>query len=65
MIPSKMASLLHCCFLATILVVARAALITCPNPTKADYDFIVVGAGAGGGPLAARLVESGYSGMLI
>ena len=28
------------------------------------YDFIVVGGGPGGGPVAARLAESGYSGIL-
>jgi hypothetical protein len=27
------------------------------------FDFVVVGAGPGGGPLAARLAESGFSGM--
>ncbi|KAJ7832964.1 hypothetical protein B0H13DRAFT_1653996 [Mycena leptocephala] len=32
--------------------------------TQPAFDFIVVGAGPGGGPLAARLAESGYSGML-
>jgi hypothetical protein len=33
--------------------------------TQPAFDFIVVGAGPGGGPLAARLAESGYSGMLV
>ncbi|KAG6899844.1 hypothetical protein C0995_004808, partial [Termitomyces sp. Mi166 len=41
--------------------VARAALPVCPDSANADYDYIVVGAGAGGGPLASRLVEAGYS----
>ena len=26
-----------------------------------EYDFIVVGSGAGGGPVAVRLAEAGYS----
>ncbi|KAG6915224.1 hypothetical protein DXG01_012643 [Tephrocybe rancida] len=45
--------------------VAAASLPRCPDPTRADYDFVVVGAGAGGGPLASRLVESGYSVLLV
>ncbi|KAG6861517.1 hypothetical protein C0995_015627 [Termitomyces sp. Mi166 len=45
--------------------VARAALPACPDPANADYDYIVVGAGAGGGPLASRLVEAGYSVLVI
>lgn len=31
----------------------------------ADSDFIIVGSGAGGGPLAANLVEAGFSVLLI
>ena len=27
----------------------------------AQHDFIIVGSGAGGGPLAANLVEAGFS----
>lgn len=63
MISPTMASLLHCWLATAILIVTSVALTTCPNPSKADYDFIIVGSGAGGGPLAARLSESGYSGM--
>ncbi|HXH40975.1 MAG TPA: GMC family oxidoreductase N-terminal domain-containing protein, partial [Thermoanaerobaculia bacterium] len=32
---------------------------------SADYDYIVVGSGAGGGPLAANLATSGYRVLLI
>lgn len=32
---------------------------------EAQHDFIIVGSGAGGGPLAANLVEAGYSVLLI
>jgi choline dehydrogenase len=30
-----------------------------------EYDFIVVGTGAGGGPVAARLAEAGYSVLIL
>lgn len=50
--------------LYTILTIrlAQAALSICPDTTDAAFDYVVVGAGAGGGPLAARLAESGFSG---
>jgi choline dehydrogenase len=55
-----------------LIAVATLALQThgvslpdCPNSSHADYDYIVVGAGAGGGPVAARLAEAGFSGMII
>ncbi|KAG6828259.1 hypothetical protein H0H92_008602 [Tricholoma furcatifolium] len=44
---------------------SAASLPACPSTADADYDFIVVGAGAGGGPLASRLAESGYSVLLV
>ncbi|KAF8069145.1 alcohol oxidase [Lyophyllum atratum] len=50
---------------SSLIVAAHAALTACPSPTDADYDFIVVGSGAGGGPLAARLAESGFSVLLV
>ncbi|KAF8748950.1 Aryl-alcohol oxidase [Rhizoctonia solani] len=50
---------------ATLLRTATAALEACPNLSSAEYDYIVVGAGAGGGPLAARLAISGYKVLLM
>ena len=32
---------------------------------KYDFDFIVVGSGAGGGPVAVRLAEAGYSVLIL
>ncbi len=43
----------------------RAVLVQCPGSTDGDFDFVVVGAGAGGGPIAARLAESGFTGIAI
>jgi len=35
------------------------------QPTPASADFVVVGSGAGGGTVAARLVEEGYSVLVL
>ena len=57
-----MSLLLRCCVVLATSTFALAAPTACPSPNDADFDFIVVGGGAGGGPLASRLAESGYSG---
>ncbi|KAF7328864.1 Choline dehydrogenase [Mycena venus] len=50
-----------------LLSFARAALQSCPDLTHATdvFDFVVVGSGAGGGPLASRLAENGFSVFLV
>ena len=35
------------------------------DPERTDLDFIIVGAGAGGAPVAARLVERGYTVLVV
>ncbi|KAJ7025768.1 hypothetical protein C8F04DRAFT_1238986 [Mycena alexandri] len=42
----------------TSLVLRAASLPTCPDTSKSDFDFVVVGSGVGGGPLAARLAQN-------
>lgn len=40
--------------------------ITCANATLYDeYDYVIVGSGAGGGPLAANLARKGYKVLLM
>ncbi|KAK7002429.1 choline dehydrogenase [Favolaschia claudopus] len=41
------------------------ALQKCPPVSDAEYDYIVVGAGGGGGPVAYRLVESGFKVLVV
>jgi choline dehydrogenase len=38
---------------------------TAPQPPRFDADYIVVGSGAGGGTVAARLAEAGYSVLVL
>src|SRR5207302_6761460 len=44
---------------------ARNAVSTREDPMPADCDYIVVGSGAGGGPLAANLARAGFSVLLL
>ncbi|KAF8170651.1 hypothetical protein K438DRAFT_1982527 [Mycena galopus ATCC 62051] len=55
-------------YLGVLLVTAHrvsAALAACEDTSTAEYDYIVVGAGAGGGPLASRLAINGYKVLLM
>src|SRR5688500_7501315 len=36
-----------------------------PDIANNTFEYVVVGSGAGGGPLAARLAEAGYSVLLL
>lgn len=47
--PTKMRLALAAGIGASIVRVATAALEACPSASSAEYDYIVVGAGAGGG----------------
>jgi choline dehydrogenase len=44
---------------------ALAASVAIAAPAASSYDYIVVGSGPGGGPLAADLARAGYSTLLI
>lgn len=43
----------------------HAAAESTPRPDRYDAEFIVVGSGAGGGTLAARLAEAGFQVLLL
>ncbi|KAF7374331.1 Choline dehydrogenase [Mycena sanguinolenta] len=49
----------------SIQVLHAVSLPSCPPKSEADFDFVVVGAGVGGGPVAARLAENGFSVLVI
>ncbi|KAJ6620004.1 hypothetical protein B0H10DRAFT_1114433 [Mycena sp. CBHHK59/15] len=52
---------------ASLVVHALSAssLPACPDTSDAEFDFVVVGSGVGGGPVAARLAESGFSVLVV
>ncbi|KAL0577200.1 hypothetical protein V5O48_004798 [Marasmius crinis-equi] len=52
-------------FLWTTSASVLADLPLCSQTGEGEYDFVVVGAGAGGGPVAARIAESGYSVLVL
>jgi hypothetical protein len=46
-------------------VCSRASSAFPANSASSTYDYVIVGSGAGGGPLAARLAAHGYSVLLL
>lgn len=51
--------------LLSALVISAVAVVEAAPAAAATYDYIVVGSGPGGGPLAADLARAGYSTLLI
>ncbi|KAJ7866833.1 hypothetical protein B0H14DRAFT_3442226 [Mycena olivaceomarginata] len=49
----------------TVAAQGLDALEECPRTDSSIYDYIVVGSGAGGGPVAARLAENGFSVLVV
>lgn len=48
-----------------LAVVCAAPTNQLSNATSLEYEYIVVGSGGGGGPLASRLAQNGHSVLLI
>ena len=44
---------------------SQALLDLAQDPTTTPFDYVVVGSGAGGGPLAAKLAEQGHTVLVI
>ncbi|KAJ6512633.1 hypothetical protein C8R45DRAFT_890404 [Mycena sanguinolenta] len=52
-------------FVSLSIQVLAVSLPSCPPKSDAEFDFVVVGAGVGGGPVSARLAENGFSVLVI
>ncbi|KAJ6507740.1 alcohol oxidase [Mycena vitilis] len=66
MAPKNVHRLVSLALLSLHVLRLQATLLpACPAKHHADVDFVVVGSGAGGGPLAARLAERGFSVLVV
>ncbi|KAJ7157651.1 hypothetical protein C8R43DRAFT_1125323 [Mycena crocata] len=63
--PSNPSSFLNFIFLCLVFAQATSAIPTCPDRSDSEFDFVVVGSGVGGGPVAARLAEHGFSVLVV
>ncbi|CAI6095963.1 unnamed protein product [Clonostachys chloroleuca] len=52
-------------FNSVTLFIAGVAAVWTAKPPNSTYDYVIVGSGAGGSPLAARLAKAGYSVLLL
>ncbi|TPX12367.1 uncharacterized protein E0L32_007014 [Thyridium curvatum] len=52
-------------YLLSALLASAAGTVLADDPAVESYDYIVVGSGPGGGPLASDLARAGYSTLLI
>lgn len=55
---------MHWYHLLSLVAAATASASAC-DAVENEYDYIVVGSGPGGGPLAANLARAGYSTLLL
>ena len=51
--------------MSLVPLILTLALLALSHVSAQTYDYIVVGSGAGGGPLACRLARAGFSTLLI
>lgn len=51
--------------LASVFVTGALALQHRQTDNKTEYDYIVIGSGPGGGPLASNLARAGFETLLI
>jgi choline dehydrogenase len=64
-LPSMRSSSLLAIALSVFTINVAAVVPSKRQATNLSYEYIVVGSGAGGGPLASRLARAGHSVLLI